>query len=124
MARVTQRVDPERLGDLLERPLRAAIATVRRGEPDPAPVAYRRSEGRCFVGVERALLPPEGEGAQVVLLLDDGRYWFELRAVTIRGRLEAAAQPRGGDPQLVWLEVVPDRAVAWDYGSLHEEADA
>jgi hypothetical protein len=123
VARVTQRVDPERLGDLLERPLRAAIATARGAEVDPVAVAYRRREGRTFVGVPRAL-SPAAASEPVVLLLDDGRYWYELRAVTIRGRLAAATPPPGGDPQLVWLEVVPERAVAWDYGSLREEADA
>lgn len=123
MARVTQRVDPSQVEDLLERPPRAAIAFARSATVEPVPVAYRRSDGRSWVGVSAETLPSEGPPERVVLLLDDGRYWFELRAVTLRGRLVTAAQPPpGGDARLVWLELVPDHVVAWNYRTLHEEA--
>jgi hypothetical protein len=56
--------------------------------------------------------------------VDAGRYWFELRAVTLRGRLVAAPEPPAhAASDLVWLELVPERSVAWDYGTLHEEAE-
>ena len=122
MARITQRVDPGRVDDLLERPRRAAIAFARDATVEPVPVAYLRTEGRSWVGLWASALPGESPPARAVLLLDDGRYWFELRAITLRGRLVAAAQPPpGGDTRLVWLEFVSDHAVAWDYGTLHEE---
>jgi hypothetical protein len=59
-----------------------------------------------------------------VLLLDDGRFWFELRAVTHRGRLVASSPPPSTEESpLRWFEFVPDHTVAWDYGMLHEEAE-
>lgn len=124
MARVTQRVDPGAVDDLLERPPRAAIAFSRGASVEPVPVVYCRSETRSFVGLRREWLPPAGPPERGVLLLDDGRYWFELRAVTMRGRLEVSRPPPGGEPKLVWFEFTPERTVAWDYGTLHEEDDA
>jgi hypothetical protein len=123
MGRVTQRVDPTHVADLLERPPRAAIAFARDATVEPVPVSYRRSDGRSWLGVSRETLPGEQLPERATLLLDDGRYWFELRAVTLRGRLTAATQPPpGGDGRLLWLEFVPDHVVAWDYGTLHEES--
>jgi hypothetical protein len=123
--RVTQRVDPSEVEDLLERPPRAAIAFARGAMVDTVPVAYQRTGGRLWIGVPDGSFPPEGAPERVTLLLDDGRYWFELRAVTHRGRLVVPSQPPAGrDAQLVWFELVPDHSVAWDYGTLHEEPDA
>ena len=125
MAGVTQRVGTDAVDDLLEQPPRAAIAFARGASVEPVPVAYRRSEGRSLVGLRREWLPPGGAPERAVLLLDDGRYWFELRAVTMRGRLEpSSAQLPGGEPHLVWFEFTPDRTVAWDYGALREENGA
>jgi len=122
VARVTQRVDLSQVEDLLERAPRAAIAFLRGARVEPVAVAHLRSDGRSWVGVMPEALPREGPPDGVVLLLDDGRYWFELRAVTLRGRLVAATQPPpGADVRLVWLEFVPDHVVAWNYGTLHEE---
>jgi hypothetical protein len=124
VARVTQRVDPAELDDLLERPRRAALAFSDGAAIEAIPVAYRRRGGRHWVGVAREALPPSGGPERAVLLIDDGRYWFELRAVTLRGRLVAASRPPGETSvDLAWFEVVPEHAVAWDYARLREEAD-
>jgi hypothetical protein len=123
--RVTQRVDPGALDAFFERPPRAAIAFAAAGEGiETVPVSYRRRAGRHLVGVARGEGAAPAPGSRAVLLIDDGRYWFELRAVTLRGRLAAAPEPppeAGGE--LVWLELVPEHAVAWDYGRLHEEPE-
>lgn len=125
MGRVTQRVDPLDLDDLLARPPRAAIAFVDGARIEPVPVAYAKRDGRHFVGVERGALPAAGAPERAVLLIDGGRYWFELRAVTLRGRLVAGHAPPGeAAAERVWLELVPARAVAWEYAKLHEEAEA
>ena len=124
MARVTQRVDPADLDDLLERPRRAAVAFCDGARIEAVPVAYRRRGGRHWIGVAREALPPSGAPERAVLLTDDGRYWFDLRAVTLRGRLVAAPRPPGErSVDLAWWEVVPERIVAWDYARLREEAD-
>ena len=55
---------------------------------------------------------PEFAGGDVVVVADDGPQWFRLRALTIRG--EAVALDKDT------YRVVPERIVAWDYGSLRE----
>lgn len=122
---VTQRVDPEKLRALLERPPRAAIAFVERERIEVLPVTYRHREGRHLVGVPRRDLPAASAPERAFLLVDDGCAWFELRAVSLRGRLLAALAPPAEAPSdLLWLELVPDHVVAWDYATLHEEAEA
>lgn len=123
MARVTQRVDPADLDDLLERPPRAAIAFADGARIEALPVVYRRDGGRHRFGVARDGVPAAGAPERVVLVVDDGRYWFELRAVTLRGRLVAAEPPAQAASDLLWLELLPEHSVAWDYGTLHEEAE-
>jgi len=125
VGRVTQRVDPGEVDDLLERPPRAAVAFVAVGPIEPVAVSYRRHAGRHWIGVACDALPAGGTPERAVLLLDDGRYWFELRALTLRGRLMAAASPPpGAAPGCVWLELRPEHEVAWSYATLHEEDGA
>ncbi len=49
----------------------------------------------------------------MVLLIDDGEFYFELRGVRVRGTLRDAG---GGEH-----EVVPAKVVTWDYGSMREK---
>jgi hypothetical protein len=122
MARVTQRVGPERLVAVLAEHARAAIAFDRDGAVDALPVVLRRRGDELWVGVAREVAPPEASFARAVLVVDDGSWWFELRAVTWRGHLEASVEaPPAEGEDLVWLSFVPRGAVAWDYGALHEE---
>jgi hypothetical protein len=123
VSRATQRVAPGDLDRLLAHPPRAAMAFLDGERIAPVPVAYCRQSGRHRVAVAREALPAAGPPERAVLLIDDGRYWFELRAVTLRGRLVAAPPPPDAEPDRVWFELVPDRVVAWDYATLHEEAD-
>ncbi|MGO9152478.1 pyridoxamine 5'-phosphate oxidase family protein [Mycobacterium sp.] len=55
---------------------------------------------------------PDLTGRNVVVIVDDGPQWFRLRSLTVRGVAEAV-----GD---CTYRVVPERIVAWDYGSLRE----
>jgi hypothetical protein len=125
MGRVVQRVDPVDLAGVLAPHARAAIAFERDGVVEAFPVLYcRRGDEHC-VGVARDAMPEPESFARAVLVLDDGSYWFELRAVTWRGRLDPApAEAAGARDDLVWLAFVPIGAIAWDYGRLHEEPDA
>jgi hypothetical protein len=122
VARVTQRVAAEEVADLVALPRRAALAFARAGSAVPLPVRYRRNGERIAIGLARESLggPVPERG---VLVVDDGSWWFELRAVTWRGRLEATTPPAGEDQGLLWLEFVPEREVAWNYGALHEAAE-
>lgn len=134
MSRVTQRTDPDTLARrLVASGARAAIAIDRDGFAEPLPVLYRRHGEEHWIGALREALqgetrqqangPGAGEFARAVLVLDDGLGWFDLRAVTWRGRIEApATAPFAPDADVVWLRFIPRGAVAWDYGQLHEES--
>jgi hypothetical protein len=122
MGRVTNRLEPAALSDLLARPPRATLAFLRDGQVEVAPVAYRGEGRRHWVGLAHPL-PPTNAGASLVI--DDGWSWFALRAVTVRGTLSPKGEtPAGAFAGLAWLELVPHHVSAWDYGSLHEEPDA
>lgn len=126
MKRATRRVGLDDLRDLLAAAPRANIAFGAGGEVHALPVAFRYSAGRYLVGVPgRARGPAPGGGDQVELLIDDGQWFFDLRGVRVRGRLEPAeapAHPSGHpeDPGLSWFELTPEKTVAWDYGRMRE----
>lgn len=120
VGRITQRVDPERVAAALVEHGRAAIAFDRDGEVDALPVAVRRRDDELWIGLAPEAVPPATAFAHAALVLDDGSFWFELRAVNWRGRIREAAPPEVSD-DLVWLSFVPSRASAWDYATLHEE---
>jgi hypothetical protein len=54
------------------------------------------------------------DDAEALLVLDDGTGWWDLRAVTVRGRLRDAGRGR--------YLLVPRRTHAWDHGRLRPEA--
>jgi hypothetical protein len=54
--------------------------------------------------------------------VDQGHFWWELRAVLARGALMTSERPdSSGASDLAWFELEADRVTAWDYGSLREE---
>lgn len=124
VARVTNRVEPTTLGDLLASPCRATLAWEGEGQLELAPARYAFRRGRHCLAAPRGG-PAPGPGARASLVVDDGGSWFALRAVTLRGVLAAAPDPPPSDERWgPWLELVPARATAWDYGALHREPDA
>lgn len=122
MARITQRTAPDPLArKLAAEGARAAIALDRDGAADPLPALHRRHGEVHWVGVAREALPAAATFERAVLVVDDGKWWFELRAVTWRGRAERAdAPPFETSSDLVWLRFEPRGVIAWDYGQLHE----
>ena len=112
MKAITRAVGLEELRDLVEAPPRAYLAYVADGAPEAVRVACRRDGERWLV------VPPPGasvpDGARVVLLIDDGEFYFELRGVRVRGTLRDA-----GDGV---REVVPEKIVCWDYGAMRGRA--
>jgi hypothetical protein len=120
--RVTQRVPVADVDDLLTRPARAAIAYVGPDGPECVPVVVRR-DGAIHIGTNGDAVPATDVPERVVLLADDGRWWFQLRAAVWRGTV-APEGDRDGPPDrdgVVWFRLDPVRTVAWDFGSLHEE---
>lgn len=113
-ARVTRDVEPEALHALLRNPPRAAVCVVRDGVPDLLPAVARVSGGHRFA-VDAAA--PGLDGCEVVLVVDDGPYWFQLRGVSVRGRARRAPEPPDATG-LAWYVIDPRRVLAWDYGAL------
>ena len=117
MKRVTRAVRPQDLHDLLERPPRATLAFVGAGAVQLAPVAFQYENGHYFVGLPPDVEPPAG---RVKLLVDDGRWYFDLRGFWVRGTLAACQAPAGAKDGSAWFELIPQKTVAWHYGSMRE----
>ena len=121
VTRVTRDVEVLALGDLLERPRRATVAFVDREDVNLLP-----ARARCMVDIYRIGVlqqaAPDLDNREVVLLIDDGPYWFELCGISVRGtatRIESQSEGLPGD--LVWYAIEPRRVLAWDYGTIREE---
>jgi hypothetical protein len=122
VAGVTNRVRAEALRDVLEAARSASLARVdAAGFLQLLPVAFRWRGARAWVGLSRASPPDLGAGSAVAVTADAGFFWWELRALLVRGTLAAGPAPESGGAHLEWFEVVPRTTTAWDYGSLREE---
>ena len=123
MKQVSRDVDPESALDLLERVPRACLSFASGYGPIVQPVVLQWHKSRCWVSfsgnVEHQPLP----GQEVVLLVDEGIYYFDLRAIYIRGQVSFTEAPPDTPAGRPWFEVVPIKTVAWDYGSLREVQD-
>jgi len=123
MKRVSRDVDPSEVFDLLQKGARACIAVAGHDGPriETATVAFR--DGRYLVGVpaESTALPADGE--EIVLLVDEGCQYFELRALYVRGRVAPPAETEHLGEDSAWLVVEPARVTAWDYGRMQETDD-
>ena len=117
MKRVTRAVQPEELRPLLERPPRATMAFVSDGTIQVVPVAFRHEAGRYLVSLPPGMEPPPG---RVKLLIDDGRWYFDLRGVWVRGALVACEAPATEIGGRAWFELTPEKLAAWHYGSMRE----
>ena len=118
---VTRNVSPDAVGDLLDAPPRAMLAFDDHGHIGLLPVRFRRDRERYFVGLGVATNALDlAAGASVSVLIDDGWYFYELRAVKLRCRL-GVTPPDARDSDVCWRELIVERIVAWDYASMREE---
>ncbi len=123
MKRITLNVNPVEARDLLERVPRACLAFAGDEGPRVEPVTFWFKDDRYLVGIPSTAASHLTDHEEVVLLVDDGVQFFDLRAVYVRGHvqpLDGAADLAGN---LAWLEVQPTRAVAWDYARIREVDD-
>jgi hypothetical protein len=123
MTHVTRNIDPAVARDLLERVPRACINFASAEGPQAQPVLVNYQNDRCLVGVPQTERFSPEVGQEVVLLVDEGVYYFDLRAIYIRGTIQPTAALPGLAAGHTWFEVVPVKTVAWDYGTMHEAAD-
>ena len=123
MKQVTRNIDPDSARDLLERVPRACIAFATEHGPQSQPVMLMWRNDRYLVGIPENAAQQPGPGQEVVLLVDEGLYFFDLRAIYVRGHVQAVEAPREVSAGCTWVEVAPVKIVAWDYGMLHEVSD-
>ena len=121
MKHITRDIDPVEAQDLLERVPRASLAWANDSGPCALPIAFVWRDGRYLVGLPATIgLQVDQE---VVLLIDEGMQFFDLRAIYLRGRVKPIDTPANASADRVWFEVIPIKTVAWDYGTLHEVRD-
>ena len=115
MTAVTVRVPLEENIDLLRNPTRACIGFASAEGPRIEPARLRYRDERYLVGLDRHAIVPD-EGAEVVLVVDEGRLFFELRAIYVRGH-STNTRERSRD-STTWIEVSPAKITSWDYGRM------
>jgi len=115
---ITRSVEPGAVADLALSPPRAALAASADGEILLLPARVAVEEPAAVATSPRVVrLPPvcpDLAGRNVVVIADDGPQWFRLRSLAVRGVARLLDD--------CTYRVVPRRVVAWDYGSLREEA--
>jgi hypothetical protein len=117
-SRVTQRVTIDDLSDLATNPPRVALAFSTEHGPECLPAVIRTTD-RIEVGVDRSALAGAEMPDRATLVVDDGRWWFELRAIVRRGALRGLGDD--GNDRIAWFEFETHTSAAWDYGALHED---
>ena len=120
---VTRDIDLAQARDLLERTPRAALALAGEHGALAQPVRLVVQGGRYWVGLAPRAGQRPSPGQEVVLLVDEGVHWFDLRAIYIRGHAQPAAAPAGAEESRDWFEVSPVKTRARDYGAMREAAD-
>ena len=123
MKQVTRNIDPDSARDLLEQVPRACIAFAQDSGPQAQPVALLWQNERYFVGIPSEADHQPEPGQEAVLLVDEGVYFFDLRAIYVRGHVQQIEPPTDAPAGHTWFELVPTKQVAWDYGTLHEISD-
>lgn len=113
---ITRDVEVGAVADLALSPPRAALAAVADGEIVLLPVYVATEEPADPALSARIVQVTDGSvdlaGRRVVVIADDGPQWFRLRSLTVRGIAKSRGDHR--------YQVLPERIVAWDYGSLRE----
>ncbi len=120
MKQVTRNIDPGDAQDLLEQVPRACLSFATDHGPYVQPVRLLWYAGRYLISIseDSGLMPAPDQ--EVVLLVDGGIYYFQLRAIYVRGQAQPAEAPNDATAGRAWFEVVPIKTVAWDYGKLRE----
>ena len=113
MKRVTRNIDPDQARDLLERVPRACLCFASDQGPQAQPMVLVWQDGRYLAGLREDAAHQPASGQEVVLLIDEGVHFFDLRAIYIRGQVKRVPAPREVSPaDRTWFEVVPLKVVA------------
>lgn len=113
MPGTTNRIPFDEAADLVGS-ARACVAWSHGDRPHVEPAIVVDEHGRFLVGIDGDA--PGAAVDEVVLLVDEGVLFFDLRAVLVRGRPVWAAAPSADGR--AWFEIEPGRVTCWDYGRL------
>jgi len=120
---ITLNIDPVEARDLLERVPRACVAFTGDEGPQVELVTVLFKDDRYLIGMPSSGASHLTVDEEVVLLVDDGVNFFDLRAIYVRGHFQELGQVEGLAGDFVWVEVQPTRIVAWDYARIREADD-
>jgi hypothetical protein len=121
--RITLNIDLVEARDLLERVPRACVAFAGDDGPQVEPVSLLFKDDRDLVGMPASAASHLTSDEEVVLLVDDGVLFFDLRAIYVRGHVQPPSGLEGMAGDHFWFEIEPTRTVAWDYGRIREVDD-
>jgi hypothetical protein len=121
--RITLNVDPLEVRDLLERVPRACISFASDEGPRVEPVTVLFKDDRYLVGMPSSAASHPTVDEEVVLLIDDGVQFFDLRAIYVRAHVQPLGGVEGLAGDLFWFALQPARTVAWDYARMREVDD-
>jgi hypothetical protein len=84
----------------------------------PARAQYRADTYRFGVLPEVAT---DLENREVVVVIDDAPYFFELRGISVRGLARRIHRAERGDEEaLAWYVIEPRRILPWNYAAMRE----
>jgi hypothetical protein len=121
--RITLNIDLAEARDLLERVPRACVAFAGGEGPQVELVTVLFKDDRYLVGMPSSAATHPAVHEEVVLLVDDGVHFFDLRAIYVRGHVQPLGGVEGLAGDFFWFAVQPTREVAWDYGRIREVND-
>jgi hypothetical protein len=81
--------------------------------PIVQPVGLRWNESRYLISFSENAVYQPLPGQEVVLLVDEGVYYFDLRAIYIQGQVNSIETPPDTPAGCTWFEVVPIKTVAF-----------
>ena len=118
--RVTRDVEPAAIRQLLGDPPRATLAFLAAEAIELLPARARCDAGVYLFGVFPDAAPDLAR-REVLLVIDDGMYWFQLRAISVRGVARRVDSPESGAARrLAWYAIEHHRVLGWDYGAIRE----
>ena len=123
MKQVTRNIDPALAQDLLRRVPRACIAFASEQGAYAQPVLLNWQHEQYKIAVQEAAVYKPAAGQKVVLLVDEGIYYFNLRAIYIRGFVQPIDPLSNAPSGYSWFEMTPTKTIAWDYGAMREVYD-
>jgi hypothetical protein len=123
MKRISLNIDEVDARDLLARVPRACVAFITDDGPQAEPVTLLFKDDSYLIGMPSWAANHLTVGQEVVLVVDDGVQFFDLRAIYVRGHVEPLREMEGPKSDSSCFEVQPTRTIAWDYARIREVND-